>query len=391
MDEPQKIQVTRQDLYDQVWSMPVSRLCRTYGLSDVGLAKICAEWEIPCPARGYWAKKRNGKPTRKRKLKQIEEGNPVIFSYMPGPPVEAQSQRPPTPSEQQRTFEKRPENHIAVADNLADPHPLVARTEKSIRRAEPDDSGICRPEAKRCLNVAVSAAQIDRSLRILDALVKALEARGLTVSVNGDNFRTEAHVLDELVGFQLFEETKRQEREPTPEEKEEDAKWERFRHIWPIRPRYEWVPTGRLILKIIDGEGLRRCWTDRSDRKVEQFLNSFIVGLVRAAEAMKEKRADNEKRRREQEEQERRRQEEKQRRREEERLRQIEEERFKKLEAEVAAWNKAEQIRAYLVAVRAAQEKAGGITPGSDLDTWLKWAQCRADGLDPLARLSITY
>lgn len=49
MDGPEVVTVTRQGLYDQVWSMPVSRACKPYGLSDVGLAKICDQWDIPWP------------------------------------------------------------------------------------------------------------------------------------------------------------------------------------------------------------------------------------------------------------------------------------------------------------------------------------------------------
>ena len=37
------IRVTRQDLYDQIWARPISKVSLTYGLSDVGLAKICEE------------------------------------------------------------------------------------------------------------------------------------------------------------------------------------------------------------------------------------------------------------------------------------------------------------------------------------------------------------
>lgn len=37
------IQVTRQDLYDLVWSVPVSKACKQFGFSDVGLAKYCDE------------------------------------------------------------------------------------------------------------------------------------------------------------------------------------------------------------------------------------------------------------------------------------------------------------------------------------------------------------
>ena len=58
---PVAIRLTRQELYDQVWSTPMRKLATLYGLSDVGLAKICESHNIPRPPRGYWAKKEFGK------------------------------------------------------------------------------------------------------------------------------------------------------------------------------------------------------------------------------------------------------------------------------------------------------------------------------------------
>ena len=49
-------QITRKELYAQVWSTPIRTLAANYGLSDVGLAKICKRLAIPRPPRGYWAK-----------------------------------------------------------------------------------------------------------------------------------------------------------------------------------------------------------------------------------------------------------------------------------------------------------------------------------------------
>lgn len=48
--------VDRETLYNEVWTEPVSVVAPRYGLSDVGLAKICRSLAIPLPSRGYWAK-----------------------------------------------------------------------------------------------------------------------------------------------------------------------------------------------------------------------------------------------------------------------------------------------------------------------------------------------
>jgi len=56
----------RGEIYEQVWTQPVHTMAKQYGLSDVGLAKICRKLLIPIPGRGYWAKKAAGKPVPKQ-------------------------------------------------------------------------------------------------------------------------------------------------------------------------------------------------------------------------------------------------------------------------------------------------------------------------------------
>ena len=50
----------RSDLYRQVWEQPVLKVAKTYGISDVALAKICRKLNVPLPGRGYWARKAAG-------------------------------------------------------------------------------------------------------------------------------------------------------------------------------------------------------------------------------------------------------------------------------------------------------------------------------------------
>ena len=50
----------RDSLYEEVWATPMAKLAKQYGISDVGLAKVCRKLAIPVPGRGYWAKKEAG-------------------------------------------------------------------------------------------------------------------------------------------------------------------------------------------------------------------------------------------------------------------------------------------------------------------------------------------
>jgi hypothetical protein len=59
---------TRQQLYELVWSRPVTKLAKTLGVSDVGLAKACRRADIPVPHRGYWAKINVARPEARPEL-----------------------------------------------------------------------------------------------------------------------------------------------------------------------------------------------------------------------------------------------------------------------------------------------------------------------------------
>lgn len=52
--------LTRQELYDLVWSHPRTELAARLGVSDVAIGKVCARANIPAPPRGYWARLESG-------------------------------------------------------------------------------------------------------------------------------------------------------------------------------------------------------------------------------------------------------------------------------------------------------------------------------------------
>ncbi len=69
------IVLTREELYDRVWSTPMQKLALEFGLSDVGLAKVCKRHKIPRPSRGYWAKLESGKKVQKFPLIQAKDAS----------------------------------------------------------------------------------------------------------------------------------------------------------------------------------------------------------------------------------------------------------------------------------------------------------------------------
>jgi hypothetical protein len=44
--------IKREELYEEVWSAPLTQLCARYGLSDNGLRKVCKRLNVPVPGGG---------------------------------------------------------------------------------------------------------------------------------------------------------------------------------------------------------------------------------------------------------------------------------------------------------------------------------------------------
>ncbi len=389
MDD-QTIRFTREELYEKVWSKPMSSLAKEWGISNVGLAKICRRYNIPRPGLGHWARKQHGYNPFQPPLPQLE--GKVIIEIQP---VEKQNRifdlKQVQGAVQKAAFEKEMESQVSVPKVLIDPHPWVAKTEKSLRTAKPDIRGILRASGPGTLSTVVGPNSVDRAMRIFDTLIKALEKREMKVKVEetaiqgsqyysyGRNFaqgKTLVFVLGEWVEIGLEEHANRMDHELTQKEKDEQRKYGS-----PLyRPTYDFFPNGRLVLRIknIHSRKVRHTWSDTAGKRLENLLNSFIVGLTNAAVDIRASRLEREREAREREE----------RRRiaeEEERRRRQEEQRFKILEEQVANWHRSQKIRRYVEAVqKLAMWKYNSIEPGSSLDAWIKWATRQANRLDPL-------
>lgn len=54
--------LTRKELYDLVWSKPISTLSKELDLNDLEFRKICTDYQIPIPKNGHWSKLKFSKP-----------------------------------------------------------------------------------------------------------------------------------------------------------------------------------------------------------------------------------------------------------------------------------------------------------------------------------------
>lgn len=388
--------LSREELYEKVWSLPLSQLAKSFGIPTAVLAKVCRNHNIPVPSGAYWRSIELKLPVEHTPLPPLEnvEQKPAPLNRDEKPP---KPQKQLTEIERRIADERREENRIVVAERLVSPHPFVEKTQRNLSNAKPDFDGRVGSKAKGCLDICVGPKSVDRAMRIMDALVKALEVRGYSVSVQGKEGKTSAIVNEQKICFSLTELTDRRVKKLSPDQERERKKNEKLFWIFYTK-EYERFPNGNLMLSIDSYSGsLRHRWSDCSTQRLEDRLNLFTTALIRIAEGMKRSRLEDKERARiwkeqapERErlkrEEERRRQEEEQRRREEEQRRKEDQWRAKLLEASLGKWQHAEGIRAFIAAVRAeAVRRNGKIQEGTEIAHWLTWAEEYAAQHDPIA------
>jgi len=369
-DHHQTKTVQRQVLYDQVWAQPMTKVAKEYGISDVALAKICKKLNVPYPGRGYWRRKETGKAVKQQPLPpNPDQAKQAVTIY---PTIRPDSLEPVSEeTTQQITAEQAPEQKLEVPDRLGKTHRLLSGHLTEWRSASVDEYGAIRSGNLRQFNIRVSPQHLSRAVRIMNALLLAMEARGHQVGIQ-DGFKKAfgVRINGQPIEFGLEEKFQRIER-PADKNRRPDP--------WGYH-QYEYVSTGKLMLKITEwgADGLQKTWSDGKTTKLETCLNDFIVGLLKVAEAVKARRLKQEQEEQIRRETERRRQEEAIKRQEELTRRQA-------LEQEATNWAKAQQLRTYLSALKdMLTTKHGEIQPGSQADQWLTWAYQHADRLDPL-------
>jgi hypothetical protein len=358
--------IERETLYDQVWSEPITKLAKKYQISDVGLLKICKKLHIPVPGRGHWAKKRRPK----RPPLPVMHGGPSSVIHRVTERIETEIPTQKEDPEEIRAlidYEKDPAHKITVSERLVNPHPLVQATKIALEGQVGDKYGRLFHYRMKYLNVGVTKASLPRTLRIMDALIKALEKRQIKVSSAED--RTKVTLLGQTIAIKVEEPVRQRQRELTLKEQQE------LRERGYVYDRYVFDPSGQLVLKIDEwGESIRKEWKDGKTSRIEDCLNDFIISLIRMSYSKKMHQIAQEEARIERQRVEAERYE---------KLRIIEEEKKKltRLEEEVELWQKSQLIRAYVEAMRL---RAGAIDPESKLAHWIEWAMKHADRMDPL-------
>ena len=336
--------IRRADLYDQVWTVAITKLSKQYGLLDVGLAKICKKNNIPRPSRGYWAKKAAG---YKLKRLPLPPGENVAITITANPYSRDAGKDDSLFAKALPGLELE-QNPIVVPGRLTNPHPLITQTSEILSGRKANDTGLITPPEKGCLDVAVSKESLRRALRLMDTVIKALEKQGCQVYLSGN--RTKTEIQGVVISFGLSENLSTRKRRP--EEHDLDGRY-RFGHNRYVEDR---VPSGSLCFSILEAEGFyihgcQQNWNDGKRSKLENRLNSIVEGLAAVAAAKIQRDMKREEEARQRAEQLKRLEEERLKRAELRRKYLEEEARVVSLITEAENWKKSQILREYIAEV----------------------------------------
>jgi len=374
--------LTRAELFEKVWSMPMTKAAAELGLSDVGLKKVCDRYRVPVPGRGYWAKVAAGKPVKKAHFREVsdDELNTVriaggVGANLPEAVKEVRSAA--------KEREKRPENIVHVVPVYNDLPPKIARTRKNLEKRPDATTGFVSSSSPDAFSVSIAQASVDRAVNFLAALLRGVEDRGYTVTKGG---KALVFVVDgEVLSFHLQEEHKRVPHEVTEEEREALRKWEvkRSRH-WeyvprPKQPEWDYHATGRLRA-VINGDtysynNLRRSFGDGKIQRIESQVNAILESFATWSAWLKAKRIQDEQRKREYEA-------EQKRRAEMQRREALESKRVAALDEIMAQWEKCERANR-LISIVEERFRKGTFEDPEKISEWLNWAKAHVSQIDP--------
>jgi len=150
------------------------QLAQGFGISDVGLAKLCRRHNIPLPGLGYWRKRETGHDPGRVPLPPAS--NQAMES------IEIVASQKPEDIKALLAGQAQPQ----ITTNLEGPitHPLALRTQKLLVRSKPGAKGYLTPKEEKVGHLLVSASSLPRALRLLDTFLIACEAQAYAEKLN---------------------------------------------------------------------------------------------------------------------------------------------------------------------------------------------------------------
>ena len=180
--------VSRDRLYQEVWSEPMTTVAQKYKVSSSYLARVCTQLNVPRPVRGYWAKLAAGKATKQIPLPEVQPGNDLEWARI------GQAKRAPLPvpkAPEGKTKKHRPRSELPKR------HPILAGMRERLDEGRESYSGFLKPRKYALVDVIASKDTVGRALDVANELFLLLEERNHNVMLALPKLSLRRHAVDE--------------------------------------------------------------------------------------------------------------------------------------------------------------------------------------------------
>lgn len=280
--------MTREELYELVWSKPITKLAADLGMSDVGLSKLCRRHDVPTPPRGHWARREAGYTDPKVPLPKHTNSvaeRIAISATLAILPEGAQAQLARAKEERKG----RSTIEVRASVPTADLHAAIRKTADKLRAGKVNKDGVVEATGAGMCGVVARPADVERVVAILAALVPELEKKEIAFTPEGKSMR--ASRGPDAAVFRLIEILHQEVHVPTADELAAEDKrqkrlarergWSTFGLSNPrAYPDFDWVRKGQFTLSIdSNGTGARRNWSDGKNQSLEKLLPNIVAGF----------------------------------------------------------------------------------------------------------------
>ncbi len=174
--------VSREELYQLVWSKPMIKVAEQLGVSGSYMARVCTVLNVPRPERGYWAKLAVGKAPAQTPLPEARPSDQLHWSNDGESPPSPPMRRQPTP------IQRKARIHIPKAYI----HPLIRGAKAHFDNSRSIEEGAyLKPYKKLLVDVTASKTCINKALEFANELFNAFESAGhrVVIAPNGEHVR----------------------------------------------------------------------------------------------------------------------------------------------------------------------------------------------------------
>jgi hypothetical protein len=348
------MKISRRDLFDKVWSMPMTKLAAEMDISDVGLAKACRRSAIPLPKAGHWIKAQHGKAEPKPALPEFDKEFVEIDA----------SRNRSKKLERVLVLKEFPEAKGLIVERTADLGEYAEALQVALSKTKPDANGFMRCGASNVIRCEISAMSTARVVAIINAIEMNLSKVGGRLVRDREKKVIRIEVEDQRIGFCILEGYKRTEHIQKHEKYE-----------WMNQRSYSYSFNGLLRIQLEAECRGRKAWSDGVRVRLEDKFGDFLLGLVDVARRVVQLRDERETQRLHWVEVQKRYEKEAEFKRQAE---------FFKMSLikEAEAWRDAQTVKAYLLHLRGVLAEKSNLANSNGMK-WLRQAEYVVDHIDP--------